>query len=259
VDTQGDAFFAVFSSPAACVAAVIQMQRALQAHAWPAGEHVRVRMGVHTGEASRTVTGLVGLDVHRAARVAAAGYGGQVLLSEASAGLVGEALPAGAALADLGVHRLKDLEGPVRIFQLSVAGLPAEFPSLRTVPGGAAAATRTLPRDLAWFTRRQRELCELVEAAAGEPGVVGIHAIGGMAGVGKTAFVVHAAHQLAPRFPAGQIFLPLRGHTPGQQPIDPADALASLLLTVGEPGHPAARRGRRPARPARGPYPAQPG
>ena len=64
-------------------------------------------------------------------------------------------------------------------------------------------------------------------------GVVGIHAIGGMAGVGKTAFAVHAAHQLAPRFPAGQIFLPLHGHTPGQRPVDPGEALASLLLTAG--------------------------
>ena len=74
-----------------------------------------------------------------------------------------------------------------------------------------------------------------MEAAAGAGGVVGIHAIGGMAGVGKTAFAVHAAHRLADRFPAGQIFLPLHGHTPGQQPVDPADALASLLLTAGVP------------------------
>ena len=65
--------------------------------------------------------------------------------------------------------------------------------------------------------------------------VVGIHAIGGMAGIGKTAFAVHAAHRLAGRFPGGQIFLPLHGHTPGQQPVDPADALASLLLTMGVP------------------------
>ena len=121
VDTQGDGFFAVFSSPAACVAAVTEMQQALEAHAWPAREHVRVRMGVHTGDASTTATGLVGLDVHRGARVAAAGHGGQVLLSQTSAALVREALPPGAALRDLGVHRLKDLAGPERIFQLRAA------------------------------------------------------------------------------------------------------------------------------------------
>jgi len=235
VDTQGDAFFAVFSSPAACVAAVTEMQQALEARAWPAGEHVRVRMGVHTGEASKTATGLVGLDVHRAARVAALGHGGQVLLSQTSAALVRDALPPGAALTDLGVHLLKDLAGPEQIFQLAAAGLQAEFPPLRTVPGGAAAAARTLPRDLASFTGRQHELAELVDAAAGSGGVVGIHAIGGMAGVGKTAFAVHAAHRLAGRFPAGQIFLPLHGHTPGQRPVDPGDALASLLLTAGVP------------------------
>ena len=105
----------------------------------------------------------------------------------------------------------------------------------RLALGGVAAATRTLPRDVASFTGRQRELGELVEAAAGAGGVVGIHAIGGMAGVGKTAFAVHAAHRLASRFPAGQIFLPLHGHTPGQQPVEPGDALASLLLTAGVP------------------------
>jgi tetratricopeptide (TPR) repeat protein/transcriptional regulator with XRE-family HTH domain len=101
--------------------------------------------------------------------------------------------------------------------------------------GGVAGATRTLPRDVASFTGRSTELAELLEVAAGgqDAGVVSIWSIGGMAGVGKTAFVVHAAHQLAPLFPDGQIFLPLHGHTPGQRPVDPADALASLLLTAG--------------------------
>ena len=106
----------------------------------------------------------------------------------------------------------------------------------RVGPGGVAAATRTLPRDIAAFTGRERELAELMVAVTGAAeagGMVGIHAIGGMAGVGKTAFAVHAAHRLADRFPGGQIFLPLHGHTPGQQPVDPADALASLLLTAG--------------------------
>jgi len=101
--------------------------------------------------------------------------------------------------------------------------------------GRGVAATRTLPRDIASFTGRQHELAELADAAAGAGGVVSIHAIGGMAGIGKTAFAVHAAHQLAGRFPGGQIFLPLHGHTPGRQPVSPADALASLLLTIGVP------------------------
>jgi transcriptional regulator with XRE-family HTH domain len=104
--------------------------------------------------------------------------------------------------------------------------------------GGAPAATRALPRDIASFTGRQPELRQLVSVTESTPhsgGVVSIHAIGGMAGIGKTAFAVHAAHQLAPRFPDGQIFLPLHGHSPGQRPVDPAAALASLLLTVGLP------------------------
>jgi tetratricopeptide (TPR) repeat protein/transcriptional regulator with XRE-family HTH domain len=100
---------------------------------------------------------------------------------------------------------------------------------------GGAWATRTLPRDIASFTGRDRQLRELLDAAAGQGGVVGIHAIGGMAGVGKTAFAVHAAHLLADRFPEGQVFLSLHGHTPGHRPADPAAALASLLLTIGVP------------------------
>jgi tetratricopeptide (TPR) repeat protein/transcriptional regulator with XRE-family HTH domain len=125
------------------------------------------------------------------------------------------------------------LDGPAR----------AEFETVargRAAPrhagaGGAAPATRTLPRDLASFTGRRRELADLADAAAGAGGTVSIHAIGGMAGIGKTAFAVHAAHALAEQFPGGQIFLPLHAHTPGQRPVEPADALARLLLTIGIP------------------------
>ena len=123
------------------------------------------------------------------------------------------------------------LTGPARAeFEAVARGRPVP-----AVPVTDAAALRTLPRDIASFTGRRQELEQLAEAAAGAGGVVGIHAIGGMAGVGKTAFAVHAAYRLADRFPGGQIFLPLHGHTPGQQPVDPADALASLLLTAGVP------------------------
>jgi tetratricopeptide (TPR) repeat protein/transcriptional regulator with XRE-family HTH domain len=126
------------------------------------------------------------------------------------------------------------LNGPARAeFEASARGQPV--PGQAGAGGAVALATRTLPRDIGSFTGRQQELEHLAEAAAGTGGVVGIHAIGGMAGVGKTAFAVHAAHRLADRFPGGQIFLPLHGHTPGQQPVEPADALASLLLTLGVP------------------------
>ena len=108
--------------------------------------------------------------------------------------------------------------------------------------GSAAAASRTLPRDIAAFTGRRDELGLLMArwaeaAAAGGGGVVSVHAIGGMAGIGKTTFAVHAAHRLADQFPDGQFFLPLHAHTPGQRPVDPADGLASLLLTAGVPAH----------------------
>ncbi len=129
-----------------------------------------------------------------------------------------------------------DLAGPERaLFEAAARGraLPAD-----TLTGGrgTAAATRTLPRDIASFTGREPELAQLMtvlDDAAPGGGVVGIHAIGGMAGIGKTTLAVHAAHRLAGRFPDGQVFLPLHAHTPGQRPVDPAAALASLLLTVG--------------------------
>jgi tetratricopeptide (TPR) repeat protein/transcriptional regulator with XRE-family HTH domain len=114
------------------------------------------------------------------------------------------------------------------------------LPARQGEPPGAfaAATTRALPRDTAAFTGRQAELTRLLDAThalAADGGVVGIHAIDGMAGIGKTTFAVHAAHRLAGSFPHGQFFLPLHAHTPGQRPVDPADALASLLLTAGVP------------------------
>jgi predicted ATPase/class 3 adenylate cyclase len=190
VDTQGDAFFAVFSSPRACIAGVLEMQQALEAHAWPAGEHVRVRIGVHTGEAAKTATGLVGLDVHRAARVAAVGYGGQVLLSETAAALVRDALPLGASLKDLGVHRLKDMGRPERIFQLEAAGLQAEFPPLRSL--GNPALANNLPAQLATFIGRDREMSEvraLVESSR-------LVTLTGAGGCGKTRLSIQLAAEL---------------------------------------------------------------
>ena len=103
-----------------------------------------------------------------------------------------------------------------------------------------AAATRALPRDIASFTGRAAELARLLGEVGGlqaAAGVIGLHAIDGMAGIGKTTLAVHAAHRLAERFPDGQFFLPLHAHTPGQRPVDPAEALVSLLLTAGVNPH----------------------
>jgi predicted ATPase/class 3 adenylate cyclase len=190
VDTQGDAFFAVFSSPRGCVAAVLGMQRAIDAHAWPGGERVRVRMGVHCGEAARTASGLVGLEVHRGARVAAVAWGGQVLVSEAAAVLVRDGLPPGAALADLGSHRLKDLGRPERIFQLRAAGLQAEFPPLRSL--GSPALPNNLPAQLSAFVGREREVSEvraLVQSAR-------LVTLTGAGGAGKTRLGLQVAAEL---------------------------------------------------------------
>jgi predicted ATPase/class 3 adenylate cyclase len=188
--THGDAFFAVFSSPRACVAAVTQIRQAIESHPWPAGEHVQVRMGVHTGEAAQTVTGLVGLDVHRAARVAAIAYGGQVLLSETAAALVRDSLPPGTALRDLGMHRLKDLGRPEQIFQLDAAGPHTEFPPLRSL--GNPALPNNLPAQLASFIGRERELSE-VRALAGSSRLVTLTGAGGS---GKTRLSLQAAAEL---------------------------------------------------------------
>jgi transcriptional regulator with XRE-family HTH domain len=136
------------------------------------------------------------------------------------------------------------LAGPVR--ERFVAAARGKAPAAEVLaarqgmgPGAfVAAAIRGLPRGTGSFTGRQAELAQLLQTLAGAAasgGVVGIHAIDGMAGIGKTTFAVHAAHLLAGSFPDGQFFLPLHAHTAGQRPVDPADALASLLLTAGMP------------------------
>ncbi|MBV8200461.1 MAG: hypothetical protein JOZ15_07535 [Acidobacteria bacterium] len=230
VDTQGDAFFAVFSSSRACVAAVVEMQQALQAHAWPAAERVRVRMGVHAGEAARTATGLVGLDVHRAARVAAVAYGGQVLLSETAAALVRGALPPGVALSDLGAHRLKDLGRPEQIFQLDVEGLQAGFPPLRSL--GNPALGNNLPAQLATFVGRDRELAE-VRALIDSCRLV---TLTGAGGAGKTRLSLQAAAELLDGSGDGVWLVEL---APSSDDAAVAPAICEALGMARQPGRPA--------------------
>ena len=131
VDTQGDALFFAFERAREAVAAAVAAQRALSEHDWPDGKELRVRMSLHTGEPVVGEEGYVGLDVHRAARICAAGHGGQVLLSATTAALVSGALPDGVAKLDLGEVRLKDMDEPERVAQLVIDGLPQRFPPLR--------------------------------------------------------------------------------------------------------------------------------
>jgi class 3 adenylate cyclase/tetratricopeptide (TPR) repeat protein len=133
IDTAGDGLFVAFATAPQAVAAAVQAQRALAAHTWPESGSVRARMGLHTGTPQLSGDRYVGLDVHRAARIMAAGHGGQVLLSQTTHDLVEHALPDGVTLRDLGAHQLKDLQHREQLWQLVMPGLPADFPPLKTL------------------------------------------------------------------------------------------------------------------------------
>jgi DNA-binding NarL/FixJ family response regulator/class 3 adenylate cyclase len=140
VDTQGDSFFIAFRKPKDAVLAAVAGQRALHFHVWPDDTPVRVRMGIHTGEASLTEGRYHGLAVHRAARICDAGHGGQILLSQTCQALLEDEeveLPE-VVLRELGLQRLKDFDRPVGIFQVVAPDLQAEFPPLRTLDSEAA-------------------------------------------------------------------------------------------------------------------------
>jgi YVTN family beta-propeller protein len=132
VDTQGDSFFYVFARARDAALAAADAQRALAAHEWPEGGEVRVRIGMHTGEPVVSEEGYHGIGVHRAARIMAAGHGGQVLVSEATAAVLADEEVAGVGLRDLGRHQLKDLDRPEHLYQLVAEGLEPAFPKVRS-------------------------------------------------------------------------------------------------------------------------------
>jgi class 3 adenylate cyclase len=132
VDARGDEYFAAFARPSAAIVAAIDVQRALAAHAWPAGVEVRARIGVHTGRPTLTDDGYVGLSVHRVARISSASHGGQILVSSQARTAVARELPAGARLRGLGKHALAGLPAREALFQLDAPGLRTHFPALRS-------------------------------------------------------------------------------------------------------------------------------
>ena len=202
VGTEGDSFFVVFSSAAEAVRCCVAAQRALAGHDWPGGVAVRVRMGLHSGEPAVHDDDYVGMDVHRAARIAAAAHGGQVVLSEAARLLAGSQLAAEVSVRDLGFHRLKDIEAPERVYQLVAAGLPDRFPPLKSL----GARTR-LPVPLTALVGRDADL-EQVRAALMRPGVR-LVTLTGTGGVGKTRLSLAAAASLDQAFPHGVFFVAL--------------------------------------------------
>jgi class 3 adenylate cyclase/CheY-like chemotaxis protein len=129
IDVRGDEFFVAFDDAAAAAQAAIAAQRAISSHSWPQDAELRIRMGMHTGEAIYADKDYLGIDVHKAARICFAGHGGQILLSEATH----EAVPEELERRELGSYRLRGLPTPERIFQLVAPGLPDEFPALRGV------------------------------------------------------------------------------------------------------------------------------
>lgn len=191
VDGQGDSFLFAFSRADRAAAAAADGQRALAAHKWPDGSHIRVRMGIHTAEPIRTKDGYHGLGVHRAARIMAAAHGGQVLLSLATSSMLEDSKLAGVRLRDLGEYWLKDLDRPEHIFQLDVAGLKSAFPPPRGVepaaprpkPGEHGTDEKLLERSDALATLTN-SLSAITRSARGQ-----LVLVSGEAGVGKTALL----------------------------------------------------------------------
>jgi predicted ATPase/class 3 adenylate cyclase len=186
VDTQGDALFVAFADAAAALEAADEAQRAL------AAGPIRVRMGIHTGTPKLAEEGYVGMDVHRAARIAAAGHGGQVLLSRETRELVDGAVE----LTDLGEHRVKDFAKPVWIYQLGTE----RFPALKTI------SNTNLPRPAGSFVGREREVAEI--GALLNDGIR-LLTLTGPGGTGKTRLAIEAAAELVPAFPNGVFWVGL--------------------------------------------------
>jgi predicted ATPase len=207
--SMGDGIAAAFFSASAAVAAAVDAQRLLEEEAWPTATRVRVRMGLHTGEAELRDGDYFGMVVNRTARLMDIGHGGQVLCSSTTAELAGEM-----SFTDLGEHRLRDLDRPMHVFQVGAGSFPA-LRSLDRVPGN-------LPEQVTSFVGRQREVAELV-------GLVGGHrlvTLTGAGGVGKTRLAVQVAAELAGAFADGVWLVEL---APVGDPAAVADAVAIAL------------------------------
>jgi predicted ATPase/class 3 adenylate cyclase len=221
---EGDSFFAVFASAVAAVEAAGACQLRLGSEPWPEGAVLRVRMGLHTGEAHVQEGDYVDhAPINRCARVKAAAYGGQVLVTKTTRELVGGRLGGGFGLKQLGEFRLRDLPEPELIYQLTHADLPADFPALKTIHVG------NLPVPVSSFIGRAREL-ERTAAALGQARVVTLTGVGG---VGKTRLALQAAGQVAERLSDGAWLCEL---APIRDPAGVDDAVAAVFSVTAQAG-----------------------
>jgi predicted ATPase/class 3 adenylate cyclase len=220
ISTEGDSFFAVFVSAVDAVAAAVAAQRAIQATRWPAeaGPGVRVRVGVHTGEGRLGGDSYVGLDIHRAARIAAAANGGQTVVSASTRLLAASALPAGVSVADLGRFRLKDLDQAEELSRLVIAGIEDDLRPLRTLE-----TPSNLPADLTSFVGRERQLADLGPQVRDSRLVT----LTGPGGTGKTRLSLAVAASVQADFPDGVHFVELESIT------DPGLVSTSILTVLG--------------------------
>lgn len=205
VRIEGDALFMVFATASSAIAAAVTAQRALAMAVFPHQAVVRVRMGMHTGSgtpASKAAgADYVGIDVHRAARIAGVAHGGQVLVSGATAMLAAGLLPDGASLRDLGDHRLKDLAQPERIHQLVIDGCASEFPPVRSLD----ATPNNLPTQLTTFVGRDRDIAQGLALL----GRTRLLTLTGPGGTGKTRLSLQLAAEAAGDFTDGTFWVPL--------------------------------------------------
>jgi predicted ATPase/class 3 adenylate cyclase len=218
----GDGLAAAFSRAGEAVAAALFAQRGLADQDWPEGISLKVRMGLHTGEADERDGDYFGSDVSRAARLMAIAHGGQIVCSPATADLVGAHLPAGVALVDLGVHRLRDLSEPLRVFEVVGDGLPSRFPPLQSLD----AFPGNLPLQVSSFIGRDIELARVAKALT-DARVVTLTGVGG---VGKTRLALRAAAEELPRFREGAWLAELQAV---RDPEAVADAVAAVFSLAG--------------------------
>lgn len=234
LEAPGDGFLVVFQSARDAVMAAVMSQKELGSHSWLGGAPVRVRMGLLTGEPLKASEGYIGIDVHRAARISAAGHGGQILLSQSTRDLVEDNLPADVQLRDLGAHRLKDLARPEHVFQVVTPELASDFPALKSLD----SMPHNLPVQLTSFVGREQEIAEIKRLFP----TTRIFTIMGPGGVGKTRFALQMAAEMLEAFGDGVWFVELASlSNPDLVPQTVASVLGlreqpgkSLLVTLSE-------------------------